>query len=99
MYYHIYFILLLISAAIAYPHLNSNEQLETKNEKVLVRRQIMFPRIPIQEQQQQQQQARQGQLTCLPAIWTCGPGLPPCCHGFMCYDGNAKRGRHCIARG
>ena len=98
MYYHIYFILLLISAAIAYPHLNSNEQLETKNEKVLIRRQIMFPRIPIQEQQQQQQ-ARQGQLTCLPAIWTCGPGLPPCCHGFMCYDGNAKRGRHCIARG
>jgi hypothetical protein len=36
---------------------------------------------------------------CLPHVWTCGPGLPPCCDGLMCYDGNAKRGRHCVARG
>ncbi len=35
---------------------------------------------------------------CLPHLWTCGPALPPCCHGLMCYDGNAKRGRHCVAR-
>jgi hypothetical protein len=39
------------------------------------------------------------QPTCLPAMWTCGPNLPPCCAGLTCYDGNAKRGRHCVARG
>ena len=38
------------------------------------------------------------QSVCLPAIWTCGPHLPPCCPGLMCYDGNAKRGRQCVAR-
>jgi hypothetical protein len=36
---------------------------------------------------------------CLPNVWTCGPSLPPCCHGLMCYDGNAKRGRYCVAKG
>jgi hypothetical protein len=41
----------------------------------------------------------QQQPTCLPHIWTCGPHLPPCCSGLMCYDGNAKRGRYCVARG
>jgi len=35
---------------------------------------------------------------CLPIIWTCGPGLPPCCPGLFCYAGNAKRGRHCVSR-
>jgi hypothetical protein len=37
--------------------------------------------------------------SCLPTVWTCGPGLPPCCPGLMCYDGNAKRGRYCVAKG
>lgn len=36
---------------------------------------------------------------CLPHVWTCGPHLPPCCPGLMCYDGNAKRGRFCVAKG
>ncbi|CAF0958790.1 unnamed protein product [Rotaria sordida] len=36
---------------------------------------------------------------CLPQVWTCGANLPPCCPGLMCYDGNAKRGRFCVARG
>lgn len=44
-----------------------------------------------------QQPSRENQL-CLPTIWTCGPDLPPCCPGLICYNGNAKRGRYCIAR-
>lgn len=36
---------------------------------------------------------------CLPHVWTCGPNLPPCCPGLMCYGGNAKRGRYCVAKG
>ncbi|CAF0806940.1 unnamed protein product [Adineta steineri] len=68
-------------------HVNSNEE-------HIVRRQNMYPpMMPIQ------QYAPQMQPMCLPNIWTCGPGLPPCCPGLMCYDGNAKRGRHCLARG
>ena len=64
------------------------------NEDTIERRQLMYP---IQLQHQLQQQVPQAM--CLPNIWTCGPDLPPCCPGLMCYDGNAKRGRHCIARG
>jgi hypothetical protein len=67
------------------------------NEEFVDRRQNMFPFPPMQQQQQQQQANLQPM--CLPHIWTCGPGLPPCCPGLMCYDGNAKRGRHCVARG
>ena len=67
--------------------------LEYPNEQYLVRRQNMYPFLPMQ------QPGPQGQQMCLPHIWTCGPGLPPCCPGLMCYDGNAKRGRHCVARG
>ena len=58
-----------------------------------IRRQMMYPLLPIHQYQPQVQP------TCLPHVWTCGPGLPPCCAGLMCYDGNAKRGRHCVARG
>jgi hypothetical protein len=108
-------ILLLIPLAFSYPRSYSNdvnhlldmylrERLENMdesndanlNEEFVVRRQNMFPFFPMQQQQQQQPQ---GQHMCLPHIWTCGPGLPPCCQGLMCYDGNAKRGRHCVARG
>jgi hypothetical protein len=42
---------------------------------------------------------RQSSVDCIPNLWTCGPSLPPCCSGYMCFDGNAKRGRHCVARG
>jgi hypothetical protein len=44
-----------------------------------------------------QQQAMHAPL-CLPHGWTCGPGLPTCCSGLVCYDGNAKRGAHCVSR-
>ncbi|UJR28035.1 hypothetical protein I4U23_009292 [Adineta vaga] len=63
------------------------------NNEHVVRRQNMYP-FPLM-----QQQLPQFQQMCLPHIWTCGPGLPPCCSGLMCYDGNAKRGRYCVARG
>lgn len=65
------------------------------------RRQPFFRLIPLNYHHGyfQQQQQQQHQPNCLPAIWTCGPSLPPCCVGLMCYDGNAKRGRHCVARG
>jgi hypothetical protein len=59
------------------------------NAKFAARRRLTFPLFGMQ----------QHQPTCLPNVWTCGPGLPPCCSGLMCYDGNAKRGRHCVARG
>ena len=36
--------------------------------------------------------------SCLPHGWTCGSSLPTCCSGLMCYDGNAKRGPHCVSR-
>jgi hypothetical protein len=54
----------------------------------------MFRLMPLHYQQQLMHSP-----PCLPHIWTCGPGLPPCCPGLTCYEGNAKRGRHCVARG
>lgn len=101
-------IILLIPLTLAYPRhhaddfdrfldMYSREQLNKDNqaneEEFVVRRQNMFPFSPIQ------QQLPQVQPICLPQIWTCGPGLPECCPGLMCYSGNAKRGRHCVARG
>jgi hypothetical protein len=102
-------LLLLVSSSIGYPHRPPNDydrfldmymkertvgldaaNHEYPNEQYLVRRQNMYPFLPMQQQPQPM---------CLPHIWTCGPGLPPCCAGLMCYDGNAKRGRHCVARG
>jgi hypothetical protein len=56
-------------------------------------RQNIFRLMPLHYQQQVLQTP-----SCLPHGWTCGPNLPPCCSGLMCYDGNAKRGRHCISR-
>jgi hypothetical protein len=105
-------ILLLIPLTLAYPRSHSNdldrlleiylkERLENtneiddssnSNEELFVRRQNLFPF-------QFMQQHQQVQPVCLPHIWTCGQGLPPCCPGLMCYDGNAKRGRQCVARG
>lgn len=75
-----------------------------EGEGFMSRRQPLFRLMPLNYhhsffQHQQQQQQQQPQITCLPEIWTCGPGLPPCCRGLMCYDGNAKRGRYCVARG
>ncbi|CAF0827474.1 unnamed protein product [Adineta ricciae] len=64
------------------------------DDEYAIRQQQMFPFFPMQHQQ-----PGQFQQMCLPHIWTCGPNLPPCCPGLMCYDGNAKRGRHCVARG
>ena len=75
---------------------------EQSNENSITRRQPNFRLMPLNylpHQQHQQQQPYFQQPTCLPAIWTCGPNLPPCCSGLICYDGNAKRGRHCVARG
>lgn len=46
-----------------------------------------------------ERQRRRMILECLPNGWTCSPGLAPCCQGSMCYEGNAKRGRVCVARG
>jgi hypothetical protein len=105
-------ILLLIPLTFAYPHSYSNDfdRLLKKylkeqsgnindfnspnlNEEFFVRQQRMFPMLPIQQHQPLLPPM------CLPNVWTCGPGLPPCCPGLMCYDGNAKRGRHCVARG
>ena len=101
-------ILLLVPLTLSYPRSRKNdidrflnmylqEQLAhsdddssgNSNEEYVVRRQNMFPFSAL----------RQAQPMCLPNIWTCGPGLPACCPGLMCYDGNAKRGRHCVARG
>jgi hypothetical protein len=103
-------ILLLIPLTFAYPRSHPNDfdhflnkylqgrprnmygiNNANSNEEHVVHRQSMFPILPIQQQQMQQM--------CLPNVWTCGPNLPPCCPGLMCYDGNAKRGRHCVARG
>jgi hypothetical protein len=105
-------ILLSIPYIFAYPHSHSNDfdRLFNKylkersgnideindansNKEFVVRRRLMFPILPIQPY------PLQAQPTCLPHVWTCGPGLPPCCPGLMCYDGNAKRGRQCVARG
>lgn len=47
----------------------------------------------------QQQQLPMKIPTCLPHGWSCGLGLSPCCAGSTCFDGNAKRGRYCVARG
>jgi hypothetical protein len=96
-------ILLLIPLTLAYPRSYSNDfdrflekyfkERSQLNEGFLDRRQVMYPLSPMQQYQPQMQP------TCLPHVWTCGPGLPPCCAGLMCYDGNAKRGRQCVARG
>ncbi len=99
-------ILLLIPLTLAYPHFHSNDfdrflekyfkersNNPNSNEKFFARQQLMYPLAPMQQYQPQMQP------TCLPHVWTCGPGLPPCCAGLMCYDGNAKRGRQCVARG
>lgn len=97
-------IFLLLSLRFAYPYPQSNDadhflnkylrqQLNSINGKAFIRRQLMFPISPIQQQQPQILPI------CLPHIWTCGPGLPRCCPSLMCYDGNAKRGRYCVARG
>ncbi len=64
------------------------------NRKFGSSQQHIFRLMPLHYQQQQVQNP-----SCLPQIWTCGPNLPPCCPGLMCYDGNVKRGRHCVARG
>lgn len=101
---------LLLPFTLAYPRFHTNtldrflkEYFKERSESMhnpafdresFIRRQFMFPSaLPIQQYQPQVQP------TCLPHVWTCGPDLPPCCAGLMCYDGNAKRGRHCVARG
>ncbi len=107
-------IILLLPLTFAYPSRHSNDLdrfLDTylrersgnvykfnpkkSNEEFMFPRQNMFPLSSMQ----QYLPPNQPQPMCLPNIWTCGPGLPPCCPGLMCYDGNAKRGRHCLARG
>ena len=101
--YGLFFVLLPLT--LAYPRFHTNtfdrflkEYFKERSDSDLdresfIRRQFLFPSLPLQQYQSQIQP------TCLPAVWTCGPGLPPCCDGLMCYDGNAKRGRHCVARG
>ena len=99
-----YFILLLLPSFFAYPQPPTNdydrflemyakERLANTNDEYVSRRQNNHPFALIQQQLPQFQQM------CSPHIWTCGPNFPPCCPGLMCYDGNAKRGRHCVARG
>lgn len=109
-FYALIFVFLPLTLAYASSHSNSFDRFFEKylkerseniheitnpdlNEKLVARRQFMFPLLSIQQHQQHVQPM------CLPHIWTCGPGLPPCCAGLMCYDGNAKRGRLCVARG
>jgi hypothetical protein len=69
---------------------NSNEI----NGKFGSPRQHLFRFLPLYYSEQSLQKP-----SCLPHIWTCGPDLPPCCPGLMCYDGNAKRGRQCVTKG
>lgn len=103
------FMCLLLPFTLAYPSFHSDtfdrlvrEYLQERSNSIshsasdkdlFIRRQMLYPLVPMHHQQPQVQP------TCLPHVWTCGPGLPPCCAGLMCYDGNAKRGRHCVARG
>jgi len=68
--------------------------LDEINKKFGSPRYHMLRFMPIDHQQQLVQN-----LPCVPQIWTCGPGLPDCCPGLMCFEGNAKRGRHCVAKG
>ena len=92
-------ILLLIPLTLAYPRFHSTDfdrfldryfkQRTNSDDNSPNRRQFAYPLAP----------GQQHQPACLPHVWTCGPGLPPCCAGLMCYDGNAKRGRQCVARG
>lgn len=56
-------------------------------------RQNIFRLMPIHYQQHAIQTP-----SCLPHGWTCGPSLPLCCSGLICYNGNAKRGPHCVGR-
>lgn len=60
-----------------------------------VPQQHLFRIMPLYHPQQQQMQMPR----CLSHGWSCGPGLTLCCEGLVCFDGNAKRGRHCAARG
>ncbi|CAF1019145.1 unnamed protein product [Adineta steineri] len=73
-------------------------QRETNSDRIDKRfgssRQLLFRLMPLHYQQPVVQNP-----VCLPRIWTCGPDLPPCCPGLMCYGGNAKRGRHCVVQG
>ncbi|CAF0876498.1 unnamed protein product [Adineta ricciae] len=110
-----YLLLLLIPCSISYPrrapyNLNNLLQryirqhdagLDEFHSKFGSPRQQLYRIMPLhyQQQQQQQQQLQQQNPICLPQVWTCGLGLPPCCAGLMCYDGNAKRGRYCVAKG
>ncbi|CAF3334090.1 unnamed protein product [Rotaria socialis] len=112
MNYFFCFIIFLVPLVFSYPRSGSNDDNhlfgtylkgrleesdedinENSNEERLVRRQNLLSLFPVQHYQSQYQP------TCLPHIWTCGPGLPQCCPGLMCFDGNAKRGRYCAARG
>jgi hypothetical protein len=100
-----YIIILLLPFTFGYPrrypnnllNMYSNQQetnFDAPYKKFGSSRQHLFRMMPLHHQQPLIQSP-----PCLPHVWTCGPDLPPCCPGLMCYDGNAKRGRHCVARG
>ena len=103
-----YIFILLLPLCYSYPHRYSNDLNDFLNMHMKQRptnydetgrkfgssRQNIFRFMPLNYHQQIVQNP-----VCLPQVWTCGPGLPPCCSGLMCYDGNAKRGRYCVARG
>ncbi|UJR21397.1 hypothetical protein I4U23_024487 [Adineta vaga] len=103
-----YILIFLIPFSFSYPRQYPNDlnnllqmylkqretMLDTSKQKFGSPRQNLFRVMPIHYQQLQIHNP-----TCLPQVWTCGPGLPLCCPGLMCYDGNAKRGRYCVARG
>lgn len=104
-------ILLIVPLTMAYPRHSSNEldrflrlylkeraehldEMDNSNsdEQTVDRRDTLLSALANEEK-------RQAPPVCLPAVWTCGPGLPECCPGLMCFAGNAKRGHHCVARG
>lgn len=101
-YYYIFIVLLFIASIDShryfknlnkYLHLHERDP-DTFNGKFGSPRQHLYRLMPLYYSQQLAQDP-----PCLPHVWTCGPGLPPCCPGLMCYDGNAKRGRQCVAKG
>ncbi|CAF2405856.1 unnamed protein product [Rotaria sp. Silwood2] len=72
----------------------AERNLDETNKKFGSSRQYMFRPLPVHYEQKLLPNP-----LCLPQVWTCGPNFPPCCPGLMCYDGNAKRGRYCVAKG
>ncbi|CAF0891425.1 unnamed protein product [Rotaria sp. Silwood1] len=103
-----YMFILLFPSIFSYPYRYSNDlnqflnmyvkrqerNLDETNKKFGSPRQYMLHPLPSYYEEKPLQKP-----LCLPHIWSCGPHLPPCCPGLMCYDGNAKRGRYCVAKG